>query len=149
MSHGTTQILTPTTGNKAPTFRTLQNQQILSPITEQIALPSGIHTVGVPAPQRAFSFGANGIPHRIQASFNHVNQQNQAAPQPLPNMLGDDPIKASFISAYSNPMLHLLSAPYLKHVKETNGEDLPTIEEVKQILERSSFGLSGFEEDLE
>ena len=56
-------------------------------------------------------------------------------------------MKATFISANSNPLQHLLSAPYLKHVKETNGEDLPTLDEIKELLERSSFGLTGFQEE--
>lgn len=62
----------------------------------------------------------------------------------LPNALGNDPIKASFLAARSNPLIHLLAAPYIKNIKENNGEDLPTLEDIQNLLERSSFGLSGF-----
>ena len=65
----------------------------------------------------------------------------------LPNALGNDPIKASFIAARSNPLIHLLAAPYIKNIKENNGEDLPTLEDLQDLLERSSFGLSGFENE--
>ena len=65
----------------------------------------------------------------------------------LPNALGNDPIKASFLAARSNPLIHLLAAPYIKNIKENNGADLPTLEDIQDLLERSSFGLSGFEDE--
>ena len=79
------------------------------------------------------------------------NEQSSQDPFPVtlnglatPNALGNDPIKASFLAARSNPLIHLLAAPYIKNIKENNGEDLPTLEDVQNLLERSSFGLSGF-----
>ena len=149
MTQATPQILTPTTGRHEITgLRTIpQNQHVLFSPTEQIALPSAIHAVQVPAPQNQFpAFQVNGIPNQIHAPLLQA-QTYAGIYRALPNTLGDDPIKASFITAHSNPLLHLLSAPYLKHIKETDGEDLPTIEEVKELLELSSFGLSGFEEE--
>ena len=149
LTHATPQILTPTAGRHQITSLSAvpQNQQILFSPPEQIALPSALHAIEVPAPQNTVpAFQVNGIHSQIRAPL----LQAQSYPgmyRALPNTLGDDPVKASFITAQSNPMLHLLSAPYLKHIKETNGEDLPTIEEVKELLELSSFGLSGFEEE--
>ena len=146
MTQATPQILTPTIGRHE--FRAIpQDQHVLFSPTEQIALPSAIHAVGVPPPQNQLpAFHVNRIPNQIHAP---LLQAGQAAGtyRAFPNTLGDDPVKASFITAQSNPLLHLLSAPYLKHVKETDGEDLPTIEEVKELLELSSFGLSGFQEE--
>ena len=150
LTQATPQILTPTTGrHQITSFRAApQNQQVLFSPTDQVALPSAFNTVRVPAPQHHLSaFQVNGIHNQNYAPL----LQAQTYPgmyRTLPaNTLGDDPIKAAFISAHSNPFLHLLSAPYLKHIKETDGEDLPTIEEVKELLELSSFGLSGFEEE--
>ena len=64
----------------------------------------------------------------------------------LPNALGNDPIKASFLAARSNPLIHLLAAPYIRNIKENNGADLPSIDDIQDLLERSSFGLSGLGE---
>ena len=147
LTHGTPQILTPSTGQHQITALRAgpQNQHVLFSPTEQIALPSAIRAVHVLAPQNQFpAFQVNGISNQIRAPLPHA-QSYAGMYRALPNTLGDDPIKASFITAHSNPFLHLMSAPYLKHIKETNGEDLPTIEEVKELLELSSFGLSGFE----
>ncbi len=46
----------------------------------------------------------------------------------------------------SNPFIHLLAAPYIKNVRENNGEDLPTLDDLQELLERSSFGLSDIEQ---
>ena len=134
------------------------NQYVLLPRTEPIALASAIQPVSVPAPnwvapQAPIFVGANGIPAQGYGSLPAIPQYPGTHGYPkypqYPNTLGDDPIKASFITSNSNPLLHLLTAPYLKHIKETNGEDLPTLEEIKDLLERSSFGLSGFEDEKE
>ncbi len=31
----------------------------------------------------------------------------------------------------SNPFIHLLAAPYIKNVRENNGEDLPTLDDLQ------------------
>ena len=64
----------------------------------------------------------------------------------LPNALGNDPIKASFLAARSNPLIHLLAAPYIRNIRENNGADLPSLDDIQNLLERSSFGLSGLGE---
>ena len=60
--------------------------------------------------------------------------------------LGFDPIKASIVAGRSNPFIHLLSAPYIKNIKENTGEDLPSLEDLQELLERSSFGLTGLDD---
>ncbi len=56
--------------------------------------------------------------------------------------LGNDPVKASILAGKANPLIHLLSAPYLKNVRENNGRDLPSIDDFQELLQRSTFGLS-------
>ena len=142
------QILTPNNVRpQASTFQQ-QNQQLSFLLSnDPIALPSNTQVLTLPAPQ-----------NKLPVPFHQNRVQNQIPLQPFPGamtyrtlpsnlILGDDPVKATFISAHSNPLQHLLSAPYLKHVRETNGEDLPTLDEIKELLERSSFGLSGFQEE--
>ena len=147
-TQGTPQILTPTNIRQQATPLQQQNQPIsFASSNEQLALPSNTQIITLPPPQ-----------NKLPIAFQQNNLPNQIPHQPIsggmsyrylhPNtILGDDPVKATFISAHSNPLQHLLSAPYLKHIKETNGEDLPTLEEIKELLERSSFGLSGFQEE--
>ena len=142
------QILTP--NNLRPQASTFQqqNQQLsFLSLNDPIALPSNAQVLALPAPQ-----------NKLLVPFHQNRVQNQIPLQSFPGamsyrtlpsnlILGDDPVKATFISAHSNPLQHLLSAPYLKHVRETDGEDLPTLDEIKELLERSSFGLSGFQEE--
>ena len=148
VAQGTSQILTPTNfRNQATTFQQ-QNQPIsFASSDEQIALPSNAQIITLPTPQ-------NKLPVPIQQNIlpNQIPIQQLSGGMsyrslPLNTILGDDPVKATFISAHSNPLQHLLSAPYLKHIKETDGADLPTLEEIKELLERSSFGLTGFQEE--
>ena len=112
-------------------------------------MPSNVQVLQLPAPQNKLPapFPQHGFPNQIPIQPFSGGMSYRSLPPN--NILGDDPLKATFISANSNPLQHLLSAPYLKHVKETNGEDLPTLEEIKELLERSSFGLTGFQEEGE
>ena len=147
-SQASPQILTPNNVRPQASIFPQQNQQSSFLFTnDPIALPSNAQVLTVPAPQ-----------NKLPVPFHQNRVQNQIQLQPFPgamsyrtlpsnHILGDDPVKATFISAHSNPLQHLLSAPYLKHVRETNGEDLPTLDEIKELLERSSFGLSGFQEE--
>ena len=109
----------------------------LTPTLTQIALGNTANTVhsAFPTTQSPLLLGAGGA-----LPFGGLDGA-------IPNALGDDPIKASFIAARSNPLIHLLAAPYIKNIKENNGEDLPTLEDLQDLLERSSFGLSGFEQE--
>lgn len=58
-----------------------------------------------------------------------------------------NPVRAALLSSRSNPLIHLLAAPYIRNIEENDGEDLPTIDELKDLLEESSFGLTGFGDD--
>jgi hypothetical protein len=40
-----------------------------------------------------------------------------------------------------------MAAPYLRNIKERNGEDLPSLEDIQNLLQKSTFGLMGFEND--
>ena len=147
-TQGTPQILTPTNIRQPATPLQQQNQPIsFTSSNEQLALPSTPQIITLPAPQNKLPipFQQNKLPNQIpHPSISGGMSYRYLHPNTI---LGDDPVKATFISAHSNPLQHLLSAPYLKHIKETNGEDLPTLEEIKEFLERSSFGLSGFQEE--
>ena len=110
----------------------------LTPTLTNVALGNSGNTI-----HSSFGLDAAGLQNSGFGAFPYVpNGDNQ-----IPNALGNDPIKASFIAARSNPLIHLLAAPYIKNIKENNGEDLPTLEDLQDLLERSSFGLSGFEDE--
>ncbi len=84
-------------------------------------------------------FAGFGGPH----AFSKDGVSNPAAP--FFGGLGFDPIKASIVAGRSNPLIHLLAAPYIKNIKENNGEDLPSLDDLQELLERSSFGLTGLD----
>lgn len=79
----------------------------------------------------------------------HLRGVGGSGGHPLsPSFYGNDPIRASILASRSNPLIHLLAAPYIKNIKENNGKDLPTLDDLKILLEKSSFGLSDIDEDL-
>lgn len=54
----------------------------------------------------------------------------------------DDQItEASIVAAMSNPFAYLLAAPYLRDLEENDGEDLPTLEDLKQLFQRAAFDM--------
>ena len=110
----------------------------LTPTLTNVALGNTAHSL-----HSAFGLGSTGLQHGGHGAYPYLNQAGFGN---IPNALGNDPIKASFIAARSNPLIHLLAAPYIKNIKENNGEDLPTLDDLQDLLERSSFGLSGFED---
>ena len=165
------QLLTPATGYPAISLPSISQPQYvlvprpettpyanglfggfggpLTPTLTNIALgntANSIHSAfGVPSPQSPILVGTGGAQSGYGATPTVLSYGGLDSA--LPNALGNDPIKASFIAARSNPLIHLLAAPYIKNIKENNGEDLPTLEDIQDLLERSSFGLSGFEDE--
>jgi len=59
--------------------------------------------------------------------------------------VGFNPVKASILAGRSSPFIHLLAAPYIKNIRENGGADLPTLNDLQDLLERSSFGLTGLD----
>ena len=112
----------------------------LTPTLTNVALGNNAHSL-----HTSFGLGAAGLQNGGYGALPYASNTGLAGN--IPNALGNDPIKASFIAARSNPLIHLLAAPYIKNIKENNGEDLPTLEDLQDLLERSSFGLSGFEDE--
>ena len=112
----------------------------LTPTLTNVALGNNAHSL-----HTSFGLGTAGLQNGGYGAIPYASNTGLAGN--IPNALGNDPIKASFIAARSNPLIHLLAAPYIKNIKENNGEDLPTLEDLQDLLERSSFGLSGFEDE--
>ena len=160
MSQSASQLLTPTTGSLQ------QSQYILIPLAQATSYANGLFSgVGgpptptltnvassihssfdAPSPQPSLLAGAGGA-HNGYAVLRPVVPYGGLDSE-IPNALGNDPIKASFIAAQSNPLIHLLAAPYIKDIRENNGEDLPTLDDLEDLFERSAFGLSGFADEI-
>ena len=100
----------------------------LTPTLTNVALGNNAHSL-----HSAFGLGAAGIQNGGYGALPYFS--NGGLGGQIPNALGNDPIKASFIAARSNPLIHLLAAPYIKNIKENNGEDLPTLEDLQDLLE--------------
>ena len=99
--------------------------KLLSPLLKEIALggPKGLASTSEFPSAAATALGFHG------------------------GIFGSDPIKASLVASKSNPLIHLLAAPYIKNIKESNGEDLPTLDDFQRLLQRATFPLTDIDEN--
>ena len=84
----------------------------LTPTLTNVALGNTAHSL-----HSSFGLGTSGLPNGGYRTFPYIS--NGGLDAHIPNALGNDPIKASFIAARSNPLIHLLAAPYIKNIKES------------------------------
>ena len=112
----------------------------LTPTLTNVALGNTAHS-----PHSPYWLGSTGLQYGGYGAYPDLSQDGYQGV--IQNVLSNDQIKASLIAGRSNPLIHLLAPPYINNIEENDGEDLPSLDNLQDLLEESSFGLSGFEDE--